>query len=358
MIKEELIKRTLPDVLRCNDGSGCTSKEQWLERRKEIRDLLCSCFGGYSPSFPTTVEGAVLKEDADSYGGKAVTYELEIRSRSPFAYFAFPCKLTVPKAVNKPSVFVYLAFTPTIADGLGEEILDQGFAIASVYYQDIAADREDDFLSGAGRFCSRNRFDSWGKLGMWAWGASRIMDYLQTLEFIDRDRIAVFGFSRLGKAALWCGAMDERFSLVGANDSGGGGAALFRGKTGERIKNLENKGSNCWFCGNFFEYSGREEELPFDMHFLLSLIAPRNLYISSASKDEWADPVSEFLACAATDPVYSLLGECGLVTEDRYPEEYECLQEGKIGYHLRAGTHYLSRYDWQKLMEYRRKHNV
>jgi hypothetical protein len=152
--------------------------------------------------------------------------------------------------------------------------------------------------------------------------------------------------------------MDERFSLVAANDSGGGGAALFRGKTGEKIENLANKGSNCWFCGNFFEYVRREEELPFDMHYLLSLVAPRHLYISSATKDQWADPMSEFLACVATDPVYSLLGERGLVTADQFPEENAFLHEGKIGYHLRVGTHYLSRFDWQKLMEYRSKHNV
>lgn len=358
MLKEELEKRNLPDLFRMQNGMICSTKELWLERRGEIRQLLCSNFGGYIPNFTTTVEGVTVKEEGNSFGGKAVTYELEIRSRSPFSYFAFPCSLTIPKAVIKPPVFLNLAFTPVIADGLGEEILDQGYAIASVYYQDIAADREDDFQSGAGRFCRRNRFDSWGKLGMWAWGASRMMDYLQTIDFIAVDRIAIIGHSRLGKAALWCGALDERFSLVVSNDSGGGGAALFRGKTGETLKDLSNKGSNCWFCGNLFQYVNHEDELPFDQHFLLSLIAPRNLYVCSASEDSWADPVSEYLACAAVNPVYELFKEKGLVAADTLPKENEYFHEGRIGYHLRRGTHYLSRYDWQQVMDYRIKHMV
>jgi hypothetical protein len=357
MIGELLRKRRLPEVLRNSVGSFCTNEDQWMLRRQEIRQLLCREFAGFQPVFPTVVECYVIKEEI-TFGGKSVTYELEIRSKSPFSYFSFPCTLTLPREVVKPAVFLYLSFTSAIADGLGEEILDHGFGIANVCYQDIAADREDDFQSGAGRFCSRNRFDSWGKLGMWAWGASRIMDYLQTLDFIDTGRIAIMGHSRLGKAALWCGALDERFSLVVSNDSGGGGAALFRGKTGERLSDLANKGSNCWFCGNLFQYVSREEELPFDQHYLLAMIAPRHLYVCSASLDDWADPVSEFLGCVAAAPVYELLGVRGLEVPDTLPKPGEHFHEGRIGYHLRPGTHYLSRNDWQLVMAYREKHRV
>lgn len=357
MIEKLLKDRKLPEVLKQNEGAICTSAEQWAMRRQEIRQLLCMEFAGFQPVFPTTVECNITKEEI-TFGGKSLTYELEIRSKSPFSCFTFPCTLTLPREVVKPAVFLYLAFTPAIGDGLGEEILDQGFGIANVYYQDIAADREDDFQSGAGRFCKRNRFDSWGKLGMWAWGASRIMDYLQTLDYIDRGRIAIMGHSRLGKAALWCGALDERFSLVVSNESGGGGAALFRGKTGERLINLANKGSNCWFCGNLFQYANREEELPFDQHYLLAMIAPRYLYVSSAALDSWADPISEFLGCAAATPVYELLGVKGLEAPDALPQPREYFHEGRIGYHLRPGTHYLSRDDWQLIMNYRIKHGI
>lgn len=357
MIGELLRERKLPEVLKDKEGTICTNEEQWAKRRQEIRQLLCLEFGGFQPVFPTTVECSIAREDI-TFGGKAVTYELELHSKSPFSSFSFPCTLTIPTKVIKPAIFLYLSFTPAIADGLGEEILDQGYGIANVYYQDIAADREDNFQSGAGRFCKRNRFDSWGKLGMWAWGASRIMDYLQTLDFIDTGRIAVMGHSRLGKTALWCGALDERFSLVVSNESGGGGAALFRGKSGERLSNLANKGSNCWFCGNLFQYVNREEELPFDQHYLLAMIAPRHLYVSSAALDDWADSTSEFLGCVAATPVYELLGVRGLEYPDALPQPGDYFHEGRIGYHLRPGTHYLSRDDWHLIMAYRKKHRV
>ena len=357
MIGELLRNRKLPEVLMGNGGIICTKEEQWARRREEIRQLLCMEFAGFQPVFPTKVECSHAREDI-TFGGKSVTYELEIRSKSPFSTFSFPCTLTIPREVVRPAVFLYLSFTPAIADGLGEEILDQGYGIANIYYQDIAADREDDFQSGAGRFCKRNRFDSWGKLGMWAWGASRFMDYLQTLNFVDVGRIAIMGHSRLGKTALWCGALDERFSLAVSNESGGGGAALFRGKRGERLSDLANKGSNCWFCGNLFQYVNREEELPFDQHYLLAMIAPRHLYVSSAALDDWADPTSEFLGCAAATPVYELLGVRGLESPDALPQSGEYFHEGRIGYHLRPGTHYLSRNDWQMIMTYRKKHGV
>ena len=120
----------------------------------------------------------------------------------------------------------------------GEEILDEGYAIASVCYQDMAPDYYDEHKNGLGRFCTRNPFDSWGKLKIWSWGASRILDYILENESIDEERAAVMGHSRLGKTALLAGAFDERFSLTAAIQSGAGGAALFRGKSGEQIEKL------------------------------------------------------------------------------------------------------------------------
>lgn len=40
-----------------------------------------------------------------------------------------------------------------------------------------------------------------GKIALWAWAALRVMDYLQTREYVDLKNVAVVGHSRLGKTA-------------------------------------------------------------------------------------------------------------------------------------------------------------
>jgi hypothetical protein len=234
-----------------------------------------------------------------------------------------------------------------------EEILDGGFGLAAFCYQDIGPDGKDDCKQAMGAFGGRVKPDAWGKIAMWAFCASRVVDYLELRPDVDRKRIAVVGHSRAGKGALLAGGLDERFSLVISNDSGGAGAALFRGKEGEMVKNFSKGSSSLWFAPNFVEYAGRETEMPFDMHFLTALTAPRNLYIASASEDLYADPKSEFLNAVETSRVYRLLGGTGLQTPDALPQVQVPLQEGSIGYHLRQGTHFLSRYDWQQFMAYR-----
>lgn len=356
MIQEELEARQLPDVLEFQDGTKVAAPELWQKRREEIQEILQHEYCGYEPPLHPKVQGIVKAEDArTSFAGKAVYQQLEINCDIVTGNFAFPCHLVRPKKVKMPPVFVYISFSQALVDELipVEELLDHGFAIASFCYQDIAPDTDDDYTNGVAVKYGRNPFDSWGKVRMWAWAASRVMDYLQTLDCVDKDRIAVAGHSRLGKTALVCGAFDERFSLTISNDSGGAGAAIFRGKTGEMVKNFRGGTSGHWFAGNFKNHVKRETELPFDQHFLLSLVAPRNLYVCSAKEDSHADPKSEFLSCAAATPVYELLGKSGLVTPDRIPEEAVTLPEGNIGYHMRDGHHFLSRYDWLKFIEYR-----
>lgn len=272
-------------------------------------------------------------------------------------------------------MFLYLGFTPEIADGIGEWILDEGYGIAHVYYQDMAADFPDHFQSGLARLGCRNPENSAGKLAVWAFGLAKVMDYLMECGEIDKKRITVLGHSRLGKTALLLGAFDERISLTAAIQSGAGGVALFRGKTGEGLKDLGREFSREWLCSRAYEYAEDMEKLPFDQHFLVSLIAPRRLYIGSAQGDFWADPLSEYLSLVAGSKAYEEMGRKGLVrdeeTEERLlftnganPVRVEGTgilgqsSQGKIGWHLRAGIHYLSILDWKQVIAYREIHKI
>ncbi len=193
--------------------------------------------------------------------------------------------------------------------------------------------------------------EEWGKIGIWAWAAQRVMDYAQKQENLDLNFSIVCGHSRLGKTALFTAATDERFKFAYSNDSGCSGAAISRGKEGEQVERICNV-YGYWFCENYIAHSKNVETMPFDQHYLLATIAPRYLYIASASEDQWADPVSEMLCGVAVSEIYESYGKRGLVCEDRLPQIGDMYHEGTVGYHLRAGTHYLSREDWQKVMKF------
>jgi hypothetical protein len=235
-----------------------------------------------------------------------------------------------------------------------EKILAAGYGLATVDYNEI----EPDFVGGM-KYGIRALYfkpgqsepaaDEWGAIAAWAWAASRAMDYLEQDAGVDGGRVAIFGHSRLGKTALWAGARDTRFSLVIANESGEGGAAISRRNYGERTQDLNTRFPH-WFDGNFKKYNGREEEMPFDSHMLLSLTAPRGLYVASAEEDRWSDPRGEFLGAAYASPVWELFGRKGIGTMEM-PGLHQPVGE-HVRYHIRAGKHDVTAYDWEQYLKF------
>jgi hypothetical protein len=180
----------------------------------------------------------------------------------------------------------------------------------------------------------------------------RMMDCAQQCDELDPEKGIVCGHSRLGKTELLTAALDERFAIGYSNNSGCSGAGLARGKT-PGSESVERICFNFpyWFCPNYLEYTKDVEAMPFHQHFLLASIAPRCVMVGSATLDAWADPVSEQLCCAAAAEAF----EGGFVC-DRLAQPDECFPEGKVGYHLRTGTHYFCRQDWQRVMDFARRH--
>lgn len=346
VIEKLLAQREIPDVLKFKDGSNVTA-ETWEKRRAEILDILSENIYGKAPAAPQI---RVTKADAKSkysyFADKAISTELTISFDTDKGEFSFPVAEIRPKKEGMVPVFVLVNFRADMPDRYCpvEEIIDRGCAVLRVYYNDIAFDGEDGFAGGLASMYDRSVY-TWGKIRMWAWAASRVMDYLQTTDYADLSKIVVTGHSRLGKTSLVCAAYDDRFAAACANNSGCSGDAITRDKKGERIRQI-TKNFPFWFCDKYRDYVDKENELPFDQHFLVSAIAPRRVSLGAAIQDEWADPDSQYLSACAASKVWEMLGEKGFEHPDRLPRLEEYFEGGKVCYHLRDGAHFYSRTDW------------
>lgn len=190
---------------------------------------------------------------------------------------------------------------------------------------------------------------AWSAMGAWAWGLSQMMNLIETVPQIDAKKVIVHGHSRLGKAALWAAANDTRFAAVISNNSGEGGAALTRRQFGEDLWRITTSFPH-WFIPKYKTYAQRVNELPFDQHTLLALMAPRPLYIASAAEDLWADPRGEYLSGYYAEPVYQLFGYKGL-GGTTFPALNTPVGD-RVRYHVRGGHHDINLYDWKQYIKF------
>ena len=354
MYRELLAQRHLPELLTFADGTEVCAAA-WPKRREEIRQILLHELFGTLPDVPYTLEFAVEKEENHYYmGGKALIRIIRITVQMHGESFFWNAVLSVPKSDHPVPVFVMAAFEKFFpVDTLpAEEILDAGYGICTFVCPKVTSD-DGDFTNGLARAFypegKRELYDG-GKIAVWAWAASRIVDVLVQMPEVDTKRLIVVGHSRLGKTALWAGAMDDRFAAVVAVQSGCGGAALARANTGEKVEDI-TRNFPFWFSQAYAAYAGREDNMPFDQHFLLSLIAPRLLCVTSAAGDLWADPLGEYLDCLAVSPVYDLLGKQGVEETEKLTDSV-VLHAGNVGYNRRPGNHFFSRTDWNHILSF------
>lgn len=392
-------KFELPPVLTTADGQLIESTRGWTEtRRPEIVELFRQHVYGRVPdtAYETEFETVQREDDLNPPVNGAQRRQVTIKVRSGQQEKEFQMLIYLPRETRQPTpCFLSLNFdgnhaivedpavlltdnwvrnlpdkgitkhrTKESVRGMKtsrwpvEEIVGRGYGLATIYYGDIDPDFDDRFQNGVHSLLDRPNpagrpDDAWGSIAAWAWGLSRAMDYFETDPEIDAERIALLGHSRLGKTALWAGARDPRFAIVISNNSGCGGAALSRREFGETVAKI-NKVFPHWFCHNFGLYDDRVNDLPVDQHLLIAAIAPRPVYVASASADRWADPRGEFLAIQAASPAYGLWGHEKL-TETEMPPVNRSVGQF-MGYHLREGKHDVKRFDWQCFIDFADRH--
>ncbi|MGQ8335219.1 glucuronyl esterase domain-containing protein [Sunxiuqinia sp. A32] len=386
-----------PELLKSKTGKKIKSVKKWEKsRRPEILKLFTQEIYGEIPGEIEISSIHVFDEDENALDGTAIRKQVELSFEKNGHKISFDILIYLPKSEQKAPIFLGLNFygnhtidkdpnirlteswapdNPSIGiihNQITEQsrgassnrwpvkkILEAGYGLATIYCGDIDPDW-NDFSNGVHPLLYKEgqmnpRVNEWGAISAWSWGLSRALDYFETDEDIDEEKVVVVGHSRLGKTSLWAAAQDQRFAICVSNESGCMGAALSRRRFGETVGRIAYT-FPYWFCDNIKKYAGLEGEMPVDQHMLLALIAPRPLYVASAKEDLWSDPKGEFLSALYASPAYKLYDLEGLPATEMPDIEHPVM--GSIGYHIRNGKHNLTDYDWDQFIKFANMHFI
>jgi hypothetical protein len=356
---------TLPDPLVLSSGKPVRDAKTWQrERRPEIIRMYEADIFGRVPASAPKVTWTVTDTDPAARGGtvaiKRIAGTMAAVERPRIALTLY----TPPNARGRVPIILLVNFGggggPAPAAGLpsGEppvaaEILGRGWGYATIAYQDIQPDRADSLKEGVIALArapgQASAPDDWGAISAWAWGVSRTIDYLARDPSVDPRRIALEGHSRLGKTALWASANDDRIAAVFSSCAGEMGSALSRRDWGETVDDM-TQNFPWWFSPSFQKWAGRWDDMPVDAHMLIALSAPRPVFLTGGTADQWADPVGEYLAAVAAGPVYRLLGRKDLGVADAKPPLDTPVTGGDIGWQYHTGPHAATPADWKAFL--------
>ncbi|MFD2521981.1 glucuronyl esterase domain-containing protein [Emticicia soli] len=354
----------LPDALKTIDGITIDKVSDWeKKRRPEILTLFEDNIYGQMPKKFDKISYKTTNEVANAMNGKANLKEVDIKVEKDKKTVTIHLILFIPvKATKNSPVFLLInnrgkentdptrkvksEFWPA------EMAIDSGYAIAAFHISDAAPDNKDTYQNSVLQLYPEqlNADNGMKAIGAWAWAASRVMDYFKTNKDIDFNKVSLVGHSRGGKAALWAGAQDKRFAMIFASCSGNTGAALARRKVGESIKAI-NTTFPHWFNNNYKRFNDNADALPVDQHLLISLIAPRPVYTTSATEDIWADPVGSYMSISEAQKVYSLYGKKSGLSPNP-PAVNTPIIQSILGYHNREGIHNMTAYDWGNFIRF------
>src|SRR5688572_6710962 len=348
----------LPDPLKFENGKPVRNAKAWWNRRRpELVETYDREIYGRMPKNLPGVTWSVTESRADVVGGKPVLFR-KLRghvdnSAYPLIDVDIEAELITPRDAKAVPVIVEFfpfeyrgRFPAPPSPTWQEQVIARGWAYAILSTSTIQADNGAGLTKGIIGLVNKGQTrkpEDWGALRAWAWGASRLLDHLESVPEVDAKRAVIEGVSRFGKASLVTMAYEPRFAIGFIGSSGMGGAALHRRRIGELLENVAGSGEYHWMAGNYIKYAGplTAKDLPVDSHELIALAAPRPLFIGAGSPekgDAWVDPRGMFMATVAASPVYRLLGRRALETTEFPPIETP-LTAGELAYRQHAGGH-------------------
>ena len=350
----------LPPLLTLRDGRRVTSRRDWERRRVEIVDEFEREVYGRVPATVPTVTWTVTATDTGTIAGRRVVGRQllgRVDDRAhPAITVEIPVTLVLPADARGPVPLMIMFRGGTLAQALGrpappgarpafvppppppgsdapatEQLIVDGWGFAFLNPTSVQADNGAGLTRGIIGLVNRGerrKPDDWGALRAWAWGASRLLDHLETDRAVNATQVGIEGVSRYGKAALVTMAFDRRFAAVLVGSSGKGGATLHRRNFGEAVESLTGAGEYHWMAGNYLKYGASEtprgamtaKDLPVDSHQLLALCAPRLTFVSYGIPEKgdakWLDQKGSYMAAIAAGPAFRLLGATDLGVGD------------------------------------------
>jgi hypothetical protein len=362
----------LPDVLTMNDGTKVTTPAQWKKRRAEIKGMFDeNVYGKYPAHIPgvtwkvdsveqTTVQGipAIVKHitgHVDNSAYPAITVDIHADVVTPASTKGTKVPVVIgggsirPRPAfprPAPGQVVHKLSSPPDPPDSAKLLLNHGWGFVGRNSNDVQADNGAGLDKGIIGLVNKGQprsLDDWGVLRAWAWGDSKLLDYLQTDPDVDSKKVGVMGHSRGGKAALVAQVDDPRFAISFISSSGAGGADLYRRNYGETTGNIAGTSEFHWFAGNFMRYGAAghsANEMPVDSHEFIALVAPRPIFIGGGALltdpvyvpgDAWQDTQGMFMAAVAASPVWDLLGAKGLGTTT-FPPMGTLIDSGDVAF--------------------------
>ena len=368
------VPQNVPELLTTFGGAKVETVEQWeTVRAPELAEEFAKEEYGRRPvERPEELSFAAAEPDVVMMDGKAIRKRIRISYAGKYSRDSFVVTVFIPRQSRPVPAFLFINnrnpkenidHTRKVKSPFwpAEEIVARGYAAITFHNGDVAPD--GDFGLDKGVFkCFRaqtdifRRLDEWGTLSAWAWGASRVMDWIETEPLLDAKHVAVVGHSRGGKTALVAGVTDKRFAMACSNCSGCAGAKLnhIDLPESEHVDQIVMR-FNFWFCKNYCLHANAERDWRIDQHEYIALIAPRLVCIADATNDAWAGQAGEWWAAKLASPAWELYGKKGLVA-DAVPAPDTPQQEGSISYHIRTGKHDLTPFDWKVYMDFADRH--